>query len=610
MLITLFLSACSVQGPDESARAAPSAGSRGPDKQEGDAAAGGKLQIHRREPIATVVERETPKMPVQADQARRRHKAARRSEKAPLTAAPAEQPRPSADAALPQRPALAYQVPAAGALQSAPSQQISGASIRLARERLDRERYGDIVDNAVKRVADHPVSTFSIDVDTGAYANVRRFLNHGRLPPKNAVRAEEMINYFAYDYPAPEDRRLPFRVTTQIAPAPWHSGRHLLHIGIKGYEIPSQSLAPANLVLLVDVSGSMRSADKLDLLKQALKMFSAGLRPEDRLSIVVYAGASGVVLEPVSGDQTATIHAALDGLYAGGSTNGGAGIRLAYAKAREAFIRGGINRVILATDGDFNVGTVDFSKLKGLVERERASGISLTTLGFGTGNYNDRLMEQLADAGNGNHAYIDSLKEANKVLVQQMSGTLNTIAKDVKIQIEFNPQHVVEYRLIGYENRVLRREDFNNDKVDAGEIGAGHTVTALYEVALAGSEGALTEALRYAGAPRASGEKSEELAFLRMRFKAPGGEQSRLMEWPLLATEVQTGIAETAADFRFAAAVAGFAQILRGGTHTAAFGYPEVLALARDARGRDPFGYRGEFLSLVNLAQALDRPSR
>jgi hypothetical protein len=240
MLITLFLSACSVQGPDESARAAPSAGSRGPDKQEGDAAAGGKLQIHRREPIATVVERETSKMPVQADQARRRHKAARRSEKAPLTAAPAEQPRPSADAALPQRPALAYQVPAAGALQSAPSQQISGASIRLARERLDRERYGDIVDNAVKRVADHPVSTFSIDVDTGAYANVRRFLNHGRLPPKNAVRAEEMINYFAYDYPAPEDRRLPFRVTTQIAPAPWHSGRHLLHIGIKGYEIPSQ----------------------------------------------------------------------------------------------------------------------------------------------------------------------------------------------------------------------------------------------------------------------------------------------------------------------------------------------------------------------------------
>jgi len=606
-LITLFLSACSVQGPEESATGTSSASPASPDKRGRDAVvAGGNLQKYQSDPIVAVAESEIPAMLARADEARRRQKAARPSEKAPLAAAPTAQSQLSVDAVSVQGMARAYPAPTA-----APQpQQVSGASIRVAREGLDRERYGQIVDNAVKRVADHPVSTFSIDVDTGAYANVRRFLNHGRLPPKDAVRVEEMINYFAYDYPAPEDRRLPFRVTTQIAPAPWHSGRHLLHIGIKGYEIPSQSLAPANLVLLIDVSGSMRSADKLELLKPALKMFSARLRPEDRLSIVVYAGASGVVLEPVSGEQTATIHAALDALYAGGSTNGSAGIRLAYAKAREAFIPGGINRVILATDGDFNVGTVDFSKLKDLVERERASGISLTTLGFGTGNYNDRMMEQLADAGNGNHAYIDSLREAHKVLVQQMSGTLSTIAKDVKIQIEFNPQHVVEYRLIGYENRVLRRADFNNDKVDAGEIGAGHTVTALYEVVLAGSDVASTDPLRYAGAPRAANDRPGELAFLRMRFKAPAGEDSRLMEWPLLATEVRTAIAETAADFRFAAAVAGFAQILRGGTHTAGFGYPGVLALAQDARGRDPFGYRGEFVSLVNLAQTLDRSSR
>ncbi|HEY5701554.1 MAG TPA: VWA domain-containing protein [Gammaproteobacteria bacterium] len=486
----------------------------------------------------------------------------------------------------------------------------AGPGIRHASEPLDRERYGDIDDNPVKRVAQHPVSTFSIDVDTGAYANVRRFLSQGRLPPMDAVRVEEMINYFAYDYPVPDSRERPFSVTTAIAPAPWHADRYLLHVGIKGYEVQAESMPPANLVFLIDVSGSMRSADKLDLLKKSLKLLSRQLRPADRLSIVVYAGASGVVLDPVPGDRTATIESALDALHAGGSTNGGAGIRLAYAKAREAYIDGGINRVILATDGDFNVGMVDFDKLKDLVERERQSGVSLTTLGFGSGNYNEHLMEQLADAGNGNHAYIDTLKEANKVLVQQMSGTLNTIAKDVKIQIEFNPARVAEYRLIGYENRALRREDFNNDKVDAGDIGAGHTVTALYEITFTGSDGQQVDKLRYAPPAGNAGSLTDEIAFLRIRHKTPDGEDSRLSEWPIHVQQVLADADSASSEFRFATAVAGFGQLLRGGRYTGDFGYQDVLALARQARSKDPFGYRSEFLSLVSLAQSLDHQPR
>lgn len=479
--------------------------------------------------------------------------------------------------------------------------------IRHAGEALDRERYGEVAENPVRRVAEHPVSTFSIDVDTGAYANVRRFLNSGRLPPTDAVRVEEMINYFVYDYPVPENRQKPFSVTTRIAPAPWRPDRYLLQIGIKGYELPSRALPPANLVFLVDVSGSMRSADKLDLLKESLKLLGRQMRAQDRLSIVVYAGASGVVLEPVAGDRTATIDHALNGLTAGGSTNGGAGIRLAYAKAREAFIDGGINRVILATDGDFNVGTVDFGKLEDLVKRERETGVSLTTLGFGRGNYNEHLMERLADAGNGNYAYIDGLREANKVLVQQMSGTLNTIAKDVKIQIEFNPARVSEYRLIGYQNRVLRREDFNNDKVDAGDIGAGHTVTALYELALTGSGGEYIEPLRYAPSKADQDPSAGEIAFLRMRYKAPDGDESRLSEWPVTIGQVLPDLEAAGTEFKFAAAVAGFGELLRGGKYTGGFRYADVIALAGEARAADPFGYRGEFLSLVSLAESLDR---
>ncbi len=478
-------------------------------------------------------------------------------------------------------------------------------AIRAPSEGLYRENYAHLDDNPLKRVTEHPVSTFSVDVDTGAYSNTRRMLNAGRLPVQDAVRVEEFINYFGYDYPAPTSRSRPFNIITELGPNPWNARTKLLQIGLKGYEVPKSQIPASNLVFLIDVSGSMRSDDKIGLLKTSLELLTRELREQDRISIVVYAGASGVVLEPVSGTEKGRIIAALNSLSAGGSTNGAAGIRLAYAMAEQAFVEGGINRVLLATDGDFNVGTTSFEALKDLIEEKRETGISLTTLGFGTGNYNDHLMEQLADAGNGNYAYIDTLNEARKVLVEQMSATLQTIAKDVKIQIEFNPQLVAEYRLVGYENRVLAREDFNNDKVDAGEIGAGHTVTAIYEVALAGSDGERVEPLRYQSRQSASVEQGDELAFLRLRYKAPDGETSKLIEQPVRKADLRRELGQTSADFRFAAAVAGFGQLLRGGKYMESFGYEDVRTLANSARAADPFGYRGEFVALVNLAQSV-----
>jgi len=519
-------------------------------------------------------------------------------------------------AVLPTAPPLSAPVSARGAAKAAAEAMPVAAppppanraldALRAASEPTDREQYAHQEDNPVKRAAEQPVSTFSIDVDTGAYANVRRFLNDGRLPPRDAVRVEELINYFDYDYPMPDSRQPPFRVSTELAPTPWNPQTLLLAIGIKGYDVPKTQLPPANLVFLIDVSGSMEAPDKIGLLKPALKRLVRQLRPEDKVAIAVYAGAAGVVLEPTSGGQKAKIEAALDRLSAGGSTNGGAGIQLAYHLARENFVKDGVNRVILATDGDFNVGTVNFEALKNLVETQRKSGVALTTLGFGSGNYNDQLMEQLADAGNGNYAYIDTLQEANKALVEQMSATLLTIAKDVKIQIEFNPALVEEYRLIGYENRVLRREDFNNDAVDAGDIGAGHTVTALYEIALKGRGGALTEPLRYGQPAADSAARGEEIAFLRLRYKQPDADASQLLEWPIRRDQMLSDWKAASERFRFAAAVAGFGQILRGGRYTGAFSYDEVLALARDARGADPYGYRGEFLTLVGRARSLD----
>lgn len=477
-------------------------------------------------------------------------------------------------------------------------------------EPVDRENYAKIEHNATKLVVEDPVSTFSIDVDTGAYANVRRFLHQGSLPRHDAVRAEELINYFSYNYEAPQSLKQPFSVNTEIAPTPWNKDTHLLHIGIKGYEKSAEELPASNLVFLVDVSGSMNSPDKLGLLKSSLKMLTKQMRAEDKVAIAVYAGAAGMVLEPTPGNNSAKISAALDRLSAGGSTNGGAGIKLAYNLAEQSFIQGGVNRVIIATDGDFNVGTTNFEALKQLIEEKRKTGIALTTLGFGTGNYNDHLMEQLANAGNGNYAYIDTLNEARKVLVEEMGSTLLTIAKDVKIQIEFNPDVVAEYRLVGYENRMLKREDFNNDKVDAGDIGAGHTVTALYEVTLANSEQRRIEPLRYNKHQAIDVKKlNKELAFLRLRYKQPDEEKSCLIEQPLYTQSIQHHLKSTSDNYRFSAAVAGFSQLLRGGKYTDQYRYADVLKLARGARDDDPFGYRGEFIQLVGLADSLSEQS-
>ena len=466
----------------------------------------------------------------------------------------------------------------------------------------DTERYQHQQDNLVQRVAEHPVSTFSIDVDTGAYANVRRFLNEGRLPPQDAVRVEEMINYFDYDYAPPSNRAAPFRVSTEVAPAPWNSSSLLLSVGIKGFEVAAEQRPAANLVFLIDVSGSMNSLDKLPLLQKSFHLLTKQLGARDRVSMVVYAGSSGVVLEPTPGDQKHRIYEAVERLSAGGSTNGAQGIERAYQLAHATFMKGGINRVILATDGDFNVGTVDFEQLVDMAERERTTGVELTTLGFGTGNYNDQLMERLADAGNGNYAYIDTLSEARKVLVSQLSSTLFTIAKDVKIQVEFNPAEVLEYRLIGYENRMLAREDFNNDKVDAGEIGAGHRVTALYEVVPVGAKGSV-DPLRY-GAPTPKIAGNGELANVKLRYKMPNADVSQLLEYPIRKSSIASAD-KLSANFRFAASVAAFGQLLRGGKYIGDFSYSDVTKLAKGALAEDSDGYRREFVSLVELARTL-----
>ncbi|MCM2335455.1 MAG: VWA domain-containing protein, partial [Pseudomonas sp.] len=463
------------------------------------------------------------------------------------------------------------------------------------------ERYAERADNPVQRTTEQPVSTFSVDVDTGSYSNVRRLLADGQRPPADAVRAEEFINYFDYGHAAPTSRDVPFRVTTELAPAPWNGKRQLLMVGIKGYDVPKATLPPANLVFLIDTSGSMESPDKLPLLVRAFGLLARQLRPQDRVSIVVYAGSAGLVLPPTPGDRQGEILAALERLQAGGSTNGGDGIRLAYAMARQAYVPGGVNRVILATDGDFNVGTVDDGALETLVADQRRTGIALTTLGFGRGNYNDALAEKLADVGDGNHAYIDTLQEARKVLVEEMGSTLLTIAQDVKVQVEFNPAVVAEYRLIGYENRLLQREDFANDRVDAGDIGAGHEVTALYEITPVGSGAERLPALRYGPAKTATAP-SAELAHLRLRYKRPGETRSRLIETPIATAAVTARPSEA---LRFAAAVAGYADALRGGTRLDGWSWTQIAESARGARGDDRWGQRAEFLQLVEQARAL-----
>lgn len=468
----------------------------------------------------------------------------------------------------------------------------------------NRDSYLDTPSNGIHLVTTSPLSTFSVDVDTGSYANVRSYLKMGNKPPADAIREEAFINYFDYSYPTPVTKVQPFSVSTELAPAPWNESRQLLRIALKGYDIPVNERKPSNLVFLVDVSGSMSDPNKLPLLVQSLSLMVKNLTADDKVSLVTYAGQSSVVLEPTKGDDAQTILAALKSLQAGGGTYGESGIKLAYQQAQKGFIKEGVNRVILATDGDFNVGVTDLDALKNLVEQEREKGISLTTLGVGRGNYNDGMMEQLANIGDGNHAYIDTLHEAQKVLLRQMSGTLQSIAEDVKIQVEFNPDTVKEYRLIGYQNRQLRDEDFNNDKVDAGEIGAGHTVTALYEITLAGDQGQIDD-LRYQPTKKASAGFGSELAQVKVRYKLPGSEQSKLTTQLVKAYAGATEFKTASSDFQFATAVAAFAQKLKDNHYVDGLAYSQIADIARDNRGNDPYNYRGEFISLVEIAQNL-----
>jgi len=462
-----------------------------------------------------------------------------------------------------------------------------------------RERYDGKEVSPVHLTRAEPVSTFSVDVDTGAYANARRFISAGNLPPPDAVRSEELINYFRYDYARPVTRETPFTVTTDVALTPWNPQTRLLRIGLRGYDLPSEGARPpANLVFLVDVSGSMSSEDKLPLVKTALAGLAGELGPRDRVSIVVYAGAAGLVLEPTN--DPARIRGALERLSAGGSTAGGAGLQLAYNIARDNFIKGGVNRILLATDGDFNVGVSDTKTLIDMVERERDSGITLTTLGFGTGNYNEAMMEQVADHGNGNYSYIDSALEARKVLGDQMSSTLFTIAKDVKIQVEFNPAQVSQYRLLGYENRALREEDFDNDRVDAGDIGAGHQVTAIYEIVPAGAKGWIAPRRYDDPLPEAAAGRAGELAMVKLRYKLPDGTTSRLIE-RVVPASLMARSARPTGDFAFAAAVAAFGQALRGDEMLNGFSHREIAALA----GRQQDFWRQEFIRLVGVADSL-----
>jgi Ca-activated chloride channel homolog len=472
-------------------------------------------------------------------------------------------------------------------------------------------RYASFDDRPWQRVAEAPVSTFSASVDTGSYANVRRFLNRGALPPRDAVRVEELVNYFGYDYAAPAaNATTPFAVDARLVASPWNRERGLLRIAIKGQDLAKQSLPPANLIFLVDVSGSMGPQDRLPLVRSALHLLTNQLRAQDRVGIVSYANGTRVVLEATPGDRKDAIHAAIDTLTSAGGTYGEAGIRLAYAQARAGFIANGINRVLLATDGDLNIGVTNQAELAALVEGERKRGVGLTTLGVGDSNFNDALMKKLADVGDGSYHYLDTLQEAHKVLVNEMTSTLATIAQDLKLQIEFNPAVVQEYRLIGYELNHLTREQFNDDKVDAGDIGAGHTVTALYEVILAGAKGTV-DPLRYqkekgqAGKPK--DRRAQELAWLKLRYKPLGQADSKLVEVPISKTADWPALDKADTDLRFAIAVAAWGQWLRGGTQIGDYGPAQIAALARDARGADRYGHRAEFERLVELSAGLKR---
>lgn len=520
----------------------------------------------------------------------------------PVVAPPPTQPRTATPPPPPPPPPIlsapAYVPPPAGQ-----GVMVTGSYVSPALRPENRERYSDNEVSGVQRVADAPVSTFGVDVDTGSYANVRRMLIDGSLPPQDAVRTEELLNYFRYDYPAPTDRRVPFTVNTDVAVTPWNADTRLLRIGLRGYDVSRAERPPANLVFLIDVSGSMGSLDKLPLVQCSLALTAERLRPDDRVSIVVYAGAAGLVLEPTA--DKARVIDAIGRLQAGGSTAGGAGLALAYATAKANKREGGINRILLATDGDFNVGVTRDETLTEIVEREAKSGVTLTTLGFGTGNYNEAMMEQIADHGNGNYAYIDGPAEAMKVLDDELSSTLFTIAKDVKVQVEFNPAVISEYRLIGYENRALTEEEFADDAVDAGDIGAGHQVTALYEVVPAGAKGWLPER-EFAANRRGAGQGDPDGRpyVLKLRYKLPDEDRSRLIEASTPRGEFVRPRAPSG-DFAFASAVAAYGQKLRGDRLLADFGWERVGALA----GRPETPLRREFVTLVERVVRMSAPA-
>ncbi|GLK51586.1 vWA domain-containing protein [Maricaulis virginensis] len=508
----------------------------------------------------------------------------------------------------PPPPASADYVTVTGArLAGAPAPMVSPRHWPQP-EPEDRERYDDTEANPVVSTAEEPVSTFSIDVDTASYAVVRDYLIDSReLPPSDAVRIEEMINYFDYDYALPPGPDEPFATHVTVTPNPWNANTQLMHVGIQGFEIVPDERPRANLVFLIDVSGSMNSPDKLPLAVQALHMLVDELEPEDTVSLVVYAGAAGAVLEPTEARHARRIHEALDRLHAGGSTAGGAGLDLAYSLARENFDEDAVNRVMLLTDGDFNVGVTRDESLEDYVARQRDSGIYLSVMGFGRGNYNDRMMQLIAQAGNGTAGYIDSRQEARRMLVEESFSALFPIANDVKIQVEFNPARVAEYRLIGYETRLLDRADFNNDAVDAGEVGSGHAVTAIYEIAAPGSEGVLMDPLRYGGAARPAADLSGEYGLLRLRYKQPGEDESILMERTVTDADAVRTFDEADTEVRFSVAVAGFAQLLRGDPYLQdGYSWEAVAEDAASALGEDEFGYRAEFLELVERARRID----
>lgn len=475
---------------------------------------------------------------------------------------------------------------------------------------FQREGYDAINENRFFKATENPLSTFSIDVDAASYSNVRRMLNMGQMPPAGAVRIEEMINYFKYDYPQPKADD-PFSISTEMADCPWNSKHKLVMIGLQGKKIATENLPPSNLVFLIDVSGSMSSPDKLPLVKQSIKMLAEQLRPQDKVAMVVYAGNAGLVLPATDGSNKSTIKEAVDRLEAGGSTAGGAGIKLAYEVARKQFVREGNNRVILCTDGDFNVGASSDDELERMIEKERESGVFLTVLGFGTGNYQDAKMQKLADKGNGNHAYIDGLKEARKVLVAEFGGTLFTIAKDVKLQIEFNPAKVQGYRLVGYENRLLNKEDFNDDKKDAGELGSGHTVTAMYEIIPVGVKSKFigsVDKLKYQKEAGITKTASPELMTIKFRYKKPDGDASMLLEKAVL--DESRAVINASENFRFAASVAEFGMLLRKSSFRQCSSYQQTWELANGALGYDAEGYRAEFLKLIRNAQSIAKNSK